>query len=67
MLQLHDALNDPLRKACTCAKCETRRTLAISWSTRDHVLGYFDVDKARAEAARKRPVVRSTGSIWGNP
>lgn len=37
-----------------CGACETERTITVSPSTAAHIYGTFDVDKARAEAARER-------------
>ena len=53
-MELHNAIGHYMAGWCKCGKCETRRTLAISPSTRDHVLGEFDVDKARAEVQTQK-------------
>jgi hypothetical protein len=46
-------------KNCSCCDCETRRTMEVSPTTAAHVLGTFDVDKAREEAQAEQAKKRS--------
>ncbi len=62
-MELHNAIGHYMAGWCKCGKCETRRTLAISPSTRDHVLGEFDVDRARFEVQRDQGDV--SGMLMG--
>jgi len=54
-IQVHDVPG--MAKYCHCAQCETERTMIVSPSTEQHVMGYFDVDLARARA-RQNPQPR---------
>jgi hypothetical protein len=46
-------------KNCTCCDCETDRTMLVSPSTAAHVIGAFDVEKARADAQAEQAAKRS--------
>jgi len=63
MSQVHVFPEHSRCECCDCGECETRRTMAVSPSTRQHILGEFDVDKARAEVQRDRNDV--SGMLMG--